>query len=111
MHRSFRFTDESEGKKSNPTSFRDLGSDLALTVVVQCILALFAGLILDGGECLAGLAFFIVVHWIVVLIVAARRFDCLTRVDVILVRMGFLLYLAGSVVVLGTIGMVVDLFG
>jgi hypothetical protein len=92
-----------------PTSFRDLGSSLGTAVVLQLIMGLFAAMMLDGGQCLAGLLIFIALHWLVVIMMAVRRWNCLTKVDVILVRIGFLLYLLGSVMVLMLVGIIVHL--
>ena len=69
---------------------------LGFAIVAQLLTLLLSELILDGGHifrcCLAA----IVAHWIIALIIWVRRRSAPTKVDLILVRAGCILIIAGG---------------
>lgn len=78
-------------------------------VIGQVFLATLAGMILDGGLTTAVVLICCVCHWIVVAIIIQRRGATqLTRGDLVLLRIGYLIYLAVIVVGLVLIPMLVS---
>jgi hypothetical protein len=75
-------------------------------LVAQLLLLMLAALILDGGIiasfCMAGA----VAHWVMVTYLAIRRRDALTRVDQILVRLGFVIFTVVAIVLVILVGLV-----
>jgi len=61
--------------------------------VVQVLFMALSALILDGGFCASIVMAAIVGHWLMILWIALRRRNALTKLDTILIRVGFFVWL------------------
>ena len=95
-HRSFRLT-RSDPKGDTP------GAGLVYPLAQQFIVLGFASLILDGGTILQIFTYAAVAHWACIAIILIRRRTQLTRIDKIVIRVGFVVACAISVVLTGFI--------
>jgi len=68
-----------------------LRSELPFALVLQTIIMVVAGMILDGGGVLQICFYAFVAFWIGVGVLRFRRRGVLTRVDLFLIRYGFIL--------------------
>jgi len=80
---------------NDKTTWRDLELRGALLgpFVVEIIFLAVSTLIFDGGICASIVMAAIVGHWLMVLWIALRRRKALTKIDVILIRAGFFIWL------------------
>ena len=95
-HRSFRLT--RSDPKENPA-----GAGLVFPLVQQLIVLGFASLILDGGTMFQVFSYAAVAHWTCMAIILMRRRNRLTPIDKLVIRVGFLVACAVSVVLTGLI--------
>jgi hypothetical protein len=77
-----------------PCSFRELQSTFGWVLLIQVVLLMLTGLLLDGGYCgrICGCA--MGGYWLMVGWLALRRRNTLTKTDTVLIRSGFLIWLA-----------------
>ena len=81
----------------------ELQSPLGWVVLVQVVLLVISGLLLDGGYCSRICVGAMVGYWLMIGWLALRRRNALTKSDTILIRTGFFLWL--SIALLVSIGL------
>jgi hypothetical protein len=91
IHRSFRLT--RPATKNGTDSVR-----LGLPLVQQFVVLLMAGMILDGGMIFQIFSYAALAYWVCIAIIFIRRRKCLTPADKIVIRVGFLIACAISIV-------------
>jgi len=71
----------------------NLRGPFVFTVLLQVALLVFTSLILDGGQCARLCLAAIAGYWLMIWGITSRRRDALTKIDVTLIRLGFLLWI------------------
>jgi hypothetical protein len=95
-HRSFRLTRSDAKDDTRSVS-------LLFPLVQQLVVLGMASLILDGGMIMQIFSYAALAHWVCVAIILIRRRRQLTPIDKIVIRVGFLVACAISVVLAGFI--------
>jgi hypothetical protein len=70
---------------------KELRSALFDSLMIQIVLGIVAGLMLDGGMCLQMWTFSMVAFWSGCVLVLARRWKIPTKMDLVMIRWGFLI--------------------
>ena len=86
--------------EARPTfSLNELQSTLGWVFLAQIVLLMLPGLLLDGGYCGRVCGCAMLGYWLMVGWLAIRRRNTLTKRDTVLIRSGFLIWLAMAVLV------------
>ncbi|MBN1673608.1 MAG: hypothetical protein JXR37_21355, partial [Kiritimatiellae bacterium] len=72
---------------------QELHGALVTPFVIQIVFMILASMILDGGLCASIVMGAIIGHWLLVLWIALRRRNALTKADTVLIRSGFFFWL------------------
>lgn len=72
---------------------QELHGALVTPFVIQVVFMILASLVLDGGVCAGIVMGAIAGHWLLVLWIALRRRNALTKTDTVLIRSGFFFWL------------------